>query len=328
MKAFVHKGTQILSMEMNKPSVSVGQLLIKMHSVGLNRRDLMIPARRGEQPEPVILGSDGVGIVEEIGSAVRKFKKGDRVIVNPGMGWEMNTSAAPETLEIVGYPSHGTFAEYYLVDQRWVEPMPSYLAWDEASVLALAALTAYRALFTKGKLAPNQTVFIPGIGSGVATFLLQFAKAAGANVIASSRSAEKRARAEQLGADLVIDTNQDWKGCIANRQIDLVIDSIGYATFHRSLEVLKPGGTLVTFGATTEDNVTFNVRNFFYAQQQIIGSTLGSREELREMLTFIEQHSIRPVVDSVYAFESFGQAFEHLKHGKQFGNISVKIIKE
>src|SRR5690625_3489887 len=136
-------------------------------------------------------------------------------------------------------------------------------------------------MFTKGKLQKGQTVFIPGAGSGVATYMIQFAHAVGARVIVTSRDAKKREEALTIGANRAIDTSSDWEEELANESIDLVIDSVGKATFNRSLQVLKRGGKIVTFGATTEDKVDLNIREFFYGQYQLLGSTMGSREELK-----------------------------------------------
>ncbi|MBM7540398.1 NADPH:quinone reductase-like Zn-dependent oxidoreductase [Amphibacillus cookii] len=207
MKAYVHQDSNLQFANLTKPVLADGEVLIKMKSVGLNRRDLMIPSRRGENTEPLVMGSDGAGVVEEVANHVTRFKKGDAVIVNPGMGWITNDETSPDTLQIVGYPDHGTFAEYYVVDAEYIEPKPDHLNWEEAGVLTLAALTAFRALFTKGQVKPNETVFIPGAGSGVATYLIQFAKMIGARVIVTSRSQVKLNQAIELGADKGIGSN-------------------------------------------------------------------------------------------------------------------------
>nr|WP_255639605.1 zinc-binding dehydrogenase [Aquibacillus saliphilus] len=311
--------------EIKEPSVSVGQVKIKLKVAGLNHRDINIPKRRGESTEALVLGSDGAGIIEEIGEGVNNFHVGDEVILNPGIGWHQNSDAPPEGFQIVGMPDDGTFAEKIITSVEHIEKKPSYLTWEEAGVLALPALTGYRALFTKAKVKASDTVFIPGAGSGVATFLIQFAKATGARVIVTSRSKEKRDRAKEIGADIALDTNSDWEIELKNEQIDIVIDSIGKATFNRSLAVLKKGGKLVTFGATTEDEITINIRQFFYGQYQLLGSTMGSREELREMLAFIESHSIHPVVGKVFSLENTQAAFDYLGDAKQFGKIAISI---
>ncbi len=325
MKAFVLEYGKLFLKEMEEPECGKNDVVVKLKAAGLNRRDLMIPKRHGDDKEALILGSDGAGIVEAVGEMVTRFQPGDEVIINPSLGWFENTPAPPANYEILGMPDHGTFAEKIVIQEGQLEKKPSYLSWQEAGVLALSALTGYRALFTKGQLQSGQTVFIPGAGSGVATFLIQFAKHIGAKVIVTSRSEEKRKKAKELGADLVLETNSDWKKELANETVDLVIESVGRATFNRSLEVVKKGGKIVTFGATTEDNVDFNLRNFFYGQYQLFGSTMGSREELREMLKFMKEKEMRPVVDQVFSLENTQDALDYLKEGKQFGKVALNI---
>src|SRR5699024_9414365 len=130
---------------------------------------------------------------------------------------------------------------------------------------------------------------------------------------------------KKLGADVALDDSVDWNEALDNETIDLVIDSVGAATFNRSLGVLKPGGRMVVFGSSTEDVVELNIRDFFYGQYQLIGSTMASREELREMLSFMEQNEIRPVIDSTYTLDEAKEALDYLKNGEQYGKIAVKI---
>ncbi|MRH41846.1 zinc-binding dehydrogenase [Aquibacillus halophilus] len=325
MKAFVHIGTELKYTDIEELAIGKGQVKVKLKVAGLNHRDLNIPKRRGESHEPLVLGSDGAGIIEEVGEGVEKFQIGDEVILNPGLGWGANSDAPPEGFEILGMPGHGTFAEHIVIPEENIEKKPQYLSWQEAGVLALPALTGYRALFTKAQVESGDTVFIPGAGSGVATFLIQFAKAAGAKVIVTSRSEEKRDKAIKLGADLAIDTHSDWKEELKQEKIDIVIDSVGKATLNRSLGVLKKGGKLVTFGATTDDEITINIRQFFYGQYKLLGSTMGSTQELREMLVFIENHQIHPMVSKVFNLSEAQQAFDFLSEAKQFGKVALKI---
>lgn len=322
MKAIVDANKETTLIQLERPIPQGHEVEVKILYAGLNRRDLMIRSRRGEETAPVALGSDAVGIVTRVGEAVSRFKEGETVIVNPGLYWDKCTNTSPETLEIVGYPDHGTFSEYYLQDENYFELKPNYLTNKEAGVLALSALTAYRAIFTKGQLTPGETVFIPGGSSGVSTYMITFAKAIGARVIATSRQKNKLDQLKAIGADVTLLTSDNWQEALSNETIDCVIDSIGEKTFHRSLAVLKKGGRLVTFGATTDDVVSFNVRQFFYNQQTILGTTLGSREELRAMLQFIEQHSIHPIVDKVFSYKDYRQAFDYLKQSQQIGNIA------
>lgn len=325
MKAFVLEFGELKLKEMPIPSPGKNEVVIKLKTAGLNRRDLNIPNRRGSDKEALVLGSDGAGIIDSVGEGVSIVKVGDEVIINPSLRWGENTPAPPASFDILGMPDDGTFAEKIVLSENQVEKKPKYLSWEEAGVLALSALTGYRALVTKGQVKAGDTLFIPGAGSGVSTYMIQFAKSLGAKVIVTSRSEEKLEQAKKLGADITISTESDWNKELENEVIDLVIDSVGAATFNRSLEVLKKGGRIVTFGATTDDNIDLNLRGFFYGQYQLFGSTMGSREELRELLELMEKHELRPVVDKVFPLKETDQAFEYLQAGGQFGKIALKM---
>lgn len=325
MKAYVYEFGQHKLMNMPDVTPKANEVVVSLKVAGLNRRDLYIANRLGPNEEALILGSDGAGIIEAIGKGVVNVRVGDEVIINPSLRWEDNTVAPPADFDILGMPDHGTFAEKIVIDAEQVEAKPTYLSWEEAGVLALSGLTAYRALVTKGKVTANDTVFIPGAGSGVATYMIQFAKALGARVIVTSREEAKRKAALELGADIALATNDDWPEELAEESIDIVIDSVGAATFNRSLSLLKQGGTFVLFGATAGDEVRFNLREFFYGQYHLLGTTMGSREELREMLKFIEKHNIKPVVGHSYPLDQIADAFQLLEENKQYGKIAITI---
>lgn len=324
MKAIVHHGdgwNGLKLMEMDEPAPKEGQVKVRLKTAGLNHRDIWTLFRHKADAPPVILGSDGAGVVEAVGPGVDQVKIGEEVIINPGLGWEKKSPAPPPGYQILGFPEHGTFAPYVVVPAANVAPKPAYLSWEEAGALALAALTAYRATFTRANIKPNQTLFLPGIGSGVATFILQMAKAVGARVVVTSRYEDKRKKAIDLGADLALDSEEDWLLALKGEQVDVVIESVGQATFNKSLSVLKPGGTMVTFGATTGDITQLDLRAFFYGQYNLLGSTMGSGEEFQEMLAFVEKHRIRPVIDRQYPLADYEEAFQRLDHGEQFGKI-------
>lgn len=170
---------------------NAGEVKVKLKSAGLNHRDLFIMNNRKEMQLPLILGSDGAGIVTGIGEDVSGDLLQTEVIINPSIGWE-NIAEVPELPEVLGGPRDGTFAEYVIVPAENVVAKPSYLTWEESGVLSLSALTAYRALFTKGRLKCGEHVLIPGIGGGVATFAMLFAKAIGAKVSVTSRIENKK----------------------------------------------------------------------------------------------------------------------------------------
>ncbi|MHC8517302.1 zinc-binding dehydrogenase [Sporosarcina sp. ITBMC105] len=325
MKAIFHEKGELKVGRVEEPKAKKGEVVVSIHAAGLNRRDLMIPRRRGDAAEPLVLGSDGAGVIESLGEGVMDWAVGDEVIINPSLRWYENHTCPPEEFEILGMPDNGTFAEKIVISAEQIERKPTHLSMEEAAVVSLSALTGYRAVFTQADVKKGDTVFIPGAGSGVATFLIQFAKDVGARVIVTSRSEEKRQKAIELGADVAIDTSSNWVEALANETIDIVIDSVGKATFNRSLEVLKRGGRIVVFGATTEDLVELDLRKFFYGQYQLFGSTMGSRDELRAMLKHMDKFKTKPVIDRVYNLDDGMDAFRALTNSEQFGKLVLKI---
>lgn len=325
MKAFVHDKGKIKVADIQDSVAGKGEVVVAMRTAGLNRRDLAIPNRRSGDADALVLGSDGAGVIESVGEGVTDVQVGNEVIINPALRWYENSDAPPSGFDILGMPDHGTFAEKIVLSREQVEKKPEHLSWEEAGVLSLGALTGYRALFTKGQVKEGDTVFIPGAGSGVATYLILFAKNVGAKVIVTSRSEAKQEQAKKLGADRVLDTESDWTKELEGETVDLIIDSVGEATFNRSLDVLKKGGRIVIFGATTDDHVDLNLRKFFYGQYQLFGSTMGSRQELLAMLDHIKNFKTHPVVDRIFALDEAQDAFDYLKEGKQFGKVALRM---
>lgn len=329
MKAIYHKGVQSLEGiqfgEVEQDKISDDEVIVKLKTAGLNHRDLFIPNRHNENDPPIVLGSDGAGVVDQIGADVTNVKVGDEVIINPSLGWEKNSAVPPEGFEITGFPFNGTFAEYITLPAENAVLKPEHLNWEEAGVLALSAMTAYRAMFTRGQLKAGQTVLIPGATGGAGTFLMQFAKAKGATVFVTSRSEEKRAESLKLGADKAIDSEIDWDEQLNGEKADLVIESVGAATFNKSVDQLKRGGTLVAFGASAGDTVDFNLRKFFYGQFNLLGSTMASAEELHDMIDFIEKHDIKPVMDKIFKMEDFKEAFDRLDNAGMMGKIAFTL---
>lgn len=321
MKAFVHEKGDFFVKDVDAPKAGDGEVIVRIRVAGLNHRDLFTADKRGADADAFIIGSDGAGIIESVGNNVDRFAIGDEVMINPSLHWYENTDVQTDDFALFD----GAIAEKVVISAEQLEKKPTYLSWEEAGVLTLSALTGYRALFTKGHLQKGDTVFIPGAGSGVATYLISFAKKQGAHVIVTSRSKEKQRAAKQLGADIVLDTASDWVEALKEETIDLVIDSVGEATFNRSLDVLKKGGKMVVFGSSTDDVTDLNLREFFYGQYQLLGSTMGSREELHEMLAFLKTHQIHPVIDSTFPLHKAKQAMDDLENGKQFGKVAIQI---
>ena len=299
------------------------EIKIKVKAAGLNHRDLFALSQVHEK-HPVVIGSDAAGIVVAVGAEVTRFKIGDEVMLYPGSGWRKNSDTAPETFTILGSSEQGAMAEEIVVSEENAVHKPANLSWEEAGVLSLSALTAYRAIFTKGGVSEGMKVLIPGIGGGVANYLLQFAKAAGAIVYVTSRSQEKLGMALQHGAKKGLLHDEDWVEGIGGK-VDVVIESVGAATFDKSLDAVRRGGTIVTFGSSTGDLVTFDLRKFFYGQYTLKGSTMGSFEEYEAMIRFVEDHDLHPVVDAMYPAEEFREAFQRLENAEQTGKIVLQI---
>lgn len=328
MKAIIHAGMNGLKgltyEDVIDKQPGFGEVKVRLKTAGLNHRDLFLMAGRTNKDTPLIMGSDGAGRNEAVGEGVTNITVGTDVIINPCIGWE-TTLDVPTVPAIVGGPSDGTFSESIIIPAQNAVSKPAYLSWEEAGVLPLSALTAYRALFTRGNLKQGDHVLIPGIGGGVATYAMLMASAAGARVSVTSRSETKRQAALAHGADHAFDSRSDWKESMNGKTVDLILDSIGPATFQHYFDVIKPNGRIVTYGASSGDRMELAVRSIFYPQINIIGTSMGSSEEFIAMLQFMERHSIRPIIDSVYPLQDTLQAFQRMQQGEQFGNIGIRI---
>jgi len=328
MKAIVHAGSGGLEglkyIDRLDKQPGAGEVKVSLKAAGLNHRDLFIIAGRSEQDAPLILGSDGAGRIEAVGEGVSHHQIGDPIIINPCIGWD-SPDDVPHVPAIVGGPSDGTFAESIIIPAQNAVRKPSYLSWEEAGVLPLSALTAYRALFTRGGLQQGEHVLIPGIGGGVATYAMLMALAAGARVSVTSRSGTKRQAALTHGAHHAFDSHSDWKKSMNGDTVNLILDSIGPATFPHYSDVIKPNGRIVTFGASSGDRLEIPMRSIFFPQITIIGTSMGSSEEFAAMLQFMEKHSLRPIMDQMYDLQDTVQAFHRMQQGEQFGNIGIRI---
>jgi NADPH:quinone reductase-like Zn-dependent oxidoreductase len=214
------------------------------------------------------------------------------------------------------------------VPKENVHEMPLHLSFEQAAALPLAGVTAFRALFTRGELQAGETLLITGIGSGVQTFVLLYAKAAGARIAVTSGSDEKLERAKALGADIAVNyrTDAEWHKALrkAAGRIDVVVDSAGGDSFAKVLTIVRPGGRVVTYGGTTGDA---KIRMFpvFWNQLDVRGSSMGSPSDFRAMLEFVSKHRITPVIDRVYEMNDVVAAAERMKEAGQFGKIVLRI---
>lgn len=325
MKAVILEGRKnLIYKDISIRPPKTNEVKIKLKTTGLNRRDIFIIHDSSNTDKPCVLGSDGAGIVIELGKKVTEFNLHDEVIINPSLRWKHKKNA-PDVPEILGSPTDGTFAEYVIVSEENLALKPKFLTWEEAGVLSLSALTAYRALFTKGALQKEQHLLIPGIGGGVATFALLFAKAIKAEVTVTSRDADKLQIAKKIGADRLLYTNDDWKAILKECKVDLILDSIGTATFSKYFDILKPNGTIVNFGQSSGADINLSLKELFFSQYNILGTSMGSIEEFNEMLQFISKHKIKPIIDQTFLLCDYQKALARMSDGLQFGNIVLAI---
>lgn len=318
--------------EVKTPEPKSNEVIIKLKAAALNRRDLLIISGRYPGVKlPVILGSDGAGIITEVGNQVNTTLLNKDVIINPGLNWGLDPKRKSSNFTILGMPSDGTYAQYIRVPATNVYPKPPHLSWEEAASLPLAALTAYRALVTKGNVKKGETVLIPGAGGGVATYLIQFASKLGAKVYITSSSNEKIEKAKSFGAiDGVNYTSEDWVESLMKLTggIDLSIDSIGGDVFNNLLSLGKIGSRVVSFGATRGSVPNLVLPNMSVKEMTVIGSTMGSAVDFEEMLKFVEDFKIHPIVDDVFPFEDYKKALNKMEEGGNLGKIVLTITHD
>ncbi len=311
------------------PAPERGQAVVNVKAAALNRRDFwIVQDRYPNMTVPIIPGSDGAGVVVKIGAGVDASWLEKEVVINPGINWGDDASAQSDAFEILGMPRNGTLCEAIVVPAEQLHPKPAHLSWEEAAALPLAGLTAYRALFSQARLRESDTVLVSGVGGGVATFALLFAVAAGATVWVTSSSQAKIDRAVESGAEGgFLYTNDSWPDEAAKQGVrpSLIIDSAGGPGFMRLIDAVRPGGRIVNYGATAGAPEELNLRKVFWKQMKLIGSTMGSPKEFEEMLAFVAEHQIKPVVDRVIPLQEGNDAFDCLAKSSQFGKVVVRI---
>jgi NADPH:quinone reductase-like Zn-dependent oxidoreductase len=306
-----------------------GEALVRVKAAALNHRDVWITkGRYADIRLPVVLGSDGAGTVEQVGAGVDADWVGRSVAVNPSLHWGGSEAAPAPGWRILGMPDAGTFAELLRIPAANLAPAPAHLSIEEAAALPLAGLTAYRAMFSRGNLKAGESVLVTGVGGGVAQFLLQFALAAGAKVHVTSASPEKLRRAREAGCAGGADYRQEgWEKALAAETggFDLILDSAGGPGFVKLLDLAKPGGRLVFFGATAGNPPEMPQRKAFWKQLSLFGSTMGSPADFAAMLRLVGEKGLRPTVDRVYPLEEGAEAFRRMDAGEQYGKIVLSI---
>jgi NADPH:quinone reductase-like Zn-dependent oxidoreductase len=314
------------------------QVRVRIVAAALNHLDLFVV---GGLPNvrivpPWIIGSDAMGTIEEIGSAVSGLGIGDRVVINPGVSDRTCTYclAGEQPLcprfGVLGEHLPGTLTEQIVLPAVNVRRVVAGADAAESAAFTLSTLTAWRMLVTRARVMPGEQVLIWGIGGGVALACLQIAKLLGAYVTVTSGSDAKLERAVALGADATInhrgtDVGKEIRARTQKRGVDVVVDSVGEATWTQSLGALGRRGRLVTCGGTSGPMVTTDVRRLFWNQWSILGSTMGNDDEFAAIVGHFNAGRLRPPVDRVYPLNDGRAAFERLQRGGQFGKLVVRI---
>ncbi|MDX6374207.1 MAG: hypothetical protein QOD98_3195 [Nocardioidaceae bacterium] len=292
------------------PEVPDGWVKVTVKAASLNHHDLWslrgvgLPADR----LPMVLGCDAAGVTDD----------GQEVVVHGLVGdpsWDGDETLDPKR-SILSEVHQGTLAEQVVVPRRNLVPKPAELSFEEAACLPTAWLTAYRMLFTQAGLKPGNTVLIQGAGGGVATAAIALGRAAGLTVWATSRDEAKGKRALDLGAHAVFES-----GGKLPRKVDAVIETVGKATWSHSLRSLRPGGTIVVSGATSGPDPSADLNRVFFLQLRVVGSTMGSKSELQQLISFLVATGVRPVIDEVIPLAEAARAFEKMATGDVFGKL-------
>ncbi|MBA4071504.1 MAG: hypothetical protein C0497_06665 [Gemmatimonas sp.] len=315
-----------------------GQVRVRMQAAPLNHLDLWtvrgLPSMK--ITGPWIIGADGTGVVAEVSADVTSVRPGDRVVINPGLSCRQcdycQSGEQPLCVKfgVLGEHVPGTFADELVVPATNVRPIPASVTDGAAAAFGLAALTAWRMLVTRAQVTAGDEVLIWGIGGGVAQAALLIAKARGARVWVTSGSDDKLARARILGADETInhtgiDVGREVRERTGKRGVNVVVDSVGAATWQQSLGALGRGGRLVTCGGTSGHTLQTDVRRLFWNQWTIMGSTMGSDADFDAIVGELIAGRLLLPVDSTYPLARGREALAHLQSGAQFGKVVLQI---
>lgn len=333
MKALVlHGPNEDLKVEeVEQPAIGPHEALVQIKAAGLNKRDWWI--QKGQYAGlqfPIILGSDGSGVVTAVGTDVPLSWVGQEVVLYPAENWGDKEQYQGKDFQILGLPSNGCFAEFVKVKSTMLFPKPQHLNFEQTAALPIAGLTAFRALFIKANWQSGDKVFVAGVGGGAGTFALQFAVAAGAEVWVSSGSCAKIEQAILLGAKGGVNyKDEHWAQQLKDQAglFDVIIDSALGEGFTFFPEICHPGARIIFFGGTAGNIPAVNGRPVFWKQLSILGTTLGSPGDFDKMLTFIQDKKVRPIIDKVYPMQEANEALQSMNGGtSKFGKSILNIV--
>ena len=312
--------------EIPDPEPQRGEVLVALRAAALNHLDLWVRKGLPSVPKPRILGADGAGVVAALGQDASGFEIGQRVVVNPGI---------PEDgrILVIGEHTDGTYCELKAFPAAQLYPLDDSLSFDVGAAFPLVFETAYRMLVTRARLQEGETVLIWGIGGGVALAAFEICRAFGARTIVTSSSDEKRERARALGADVAVDHVADdvvaaVREATGGRGADVVVETVGEATWERSLAAAAGEGRIVVCGATSGHSPPARLYRLWWKQLTVYGSTMGLPADFEGAYELVRSGRARVHLDSVYRLEEAAAAHERLESGRQFGKIVLTIGSE
>ena len=330
---------QLFYEDADEPAITESnEVIVNLKAASINHIDIWnrLGATGTPLQLPHILGADGAGTVAEVGGKVVNVKAGDAVCLYPPTGCGNCEFCRTDRdymcirLHVLGERLEGTYAEYVKITAANCFPIPAGYSFEEAAALPLVFVTLWRMVITNAELKPGESMLIIGIGGGVASATLQIAKKIGARVIVTSRSDEKLAKARKLGADHGINHAKEdlvsvVKKLTANHGVDVVVDCVGGEMWWQSLASLTCGGRLVTCGATAGGQPNDDIAAIVSKQLKIYGSTLGSRQEFRQLLSFLTASRVKPIIDSVFPLRDAALAQLRVETAQQFGKVVLRI---
>lgn len=319
-------GPEVLRYEdVPDPVPGPGEVLVALRAAALNHLDLWIRQGLPSVPKPRILGADGAGVVAGLGEGVSGFAPGDRVVLNPGVPHDGR-------IAVIGEHMDGTYCELKAVPATQLYPLAEGLSFEEAAAFPLVFETAYRMLVTKAALREGEWVLIWGIGGGVALAAFELARALGARTIVTSSSEEKLERARTLGADVTVNHAEDdvvraVNEATGGRGADVVVETVGEATWERSLAAAGYAGRIVVCGATSGHSPPARLYRLWWKQLTVYGSTMGMPSDFEGAYDLVRAGRARVHVDSVFPLAEAAKAHERLQSGAQFGKVVLRIPK-
>ena len=325
LAARIHEdgGPDVLTLEeVPDPVAGPGEVVVRLRTSALNHLDVWVRKGLPSVPKPRILGADGAGVVESLGDGVDGLEVGQRVVLNPGI-------EHGSRITVVGEHCDGTNAERIAIDARQVFPLDDGLTFEQAAAFPLVFETAYRMLVTRAGVQAGQWALVWGIGGGVATAAFELCRALGVRTIVTSGSAEKLAAAREWGADVAVNHKDDDVVAAVKEAtgqgVDVVIETVGEATWARSLNAVRPAGKVVVCGATSGPNPPAMLHRFWWKQIDVLGSTMGTREDFVGAYDLVRSGKARVHVDRTYPLEEIAAAHERLEAGDQLGKIVLQL---